>query len=48
VRLVAARDFVDEHEAFPGGRYKEQVDASSGALNNINKSRYDTTLAWVG
>jgi predicted phage terminase large subunit-like protein len=42
------RDFVDEHEAFPGCRYKDQVDAASGAFNNINKSRYDTTLAWVG
>jgi predicted phage terminase large subunit-like protein len=43
------RDFIDEHEAFPAGRYKDQVDAASGAFNKINSARrYDTTLAWVG
>jgi predicted phage terminase large subunit-like protein len=51
VRLVAApwnRDYLDEHESFPSGRYKDQVDASSGAFNKIaSKYRYDSTLAWV-
>jgi predicted phage terminase large subunit-like protein len=51
VRLVAApwnRDYLDEHEHFPAGKYKDQVDASSGAFNKIaSKYRYDSTLAWV-
>jgi phage terminase large subunit-like protein len=51
VRLVAApwnRDYLDEHENCPSGRYKDQVDASSGAFNKIaSKYRYDSTLAWV-
>jgi predicted phage terminase large subunit-like protein len=51
VRLVAAdwnRDYLNEHESFPSGRYKDQVDASSGAFNKIaSKYRYDSTLAWV-
>jgi predicted phage terminase large subunit-like protein len=42
------RDFLDEHESFPAGKFKDQVDAASGAFNNINKSTYDTTYAWVG
>jgi predicted phage terminase large subunit-like protein len=51
VRLVAApwnRDYLDEHEHFPAGKYKDQVDASSGAFNKIaSKYRYDSTLSWV-
>ena len=51
VRLVTApwnRDYLDEHESFPSGRYKDQVDASSGAFNKIaSKYRYDSTLSWV-
>src|SRR5262249_54809119 len=51
VRLVSApwnRDYLDEHEHFPAGKYKDQVDASSGAFNKIaSKYRYDSTLAWV-
>jgi predicted phage terminase large subunit-like protein len=43
------RDFIDKHETFPAGKYKDQVDAASGAFNKINSaSTYDTTLAWVG
>jgi predicted phage terminase large subunit-like protein len=42
------RDYLDEHECFPSGRYKDQVDASAGAFNKIaSKYRYDSTLAWV-
>jgi phage terminase large subunit-like protein len=42
------RDYLDEHESFPSGRYKDQVDASSGAFNKIaSKYRYDSTLSWV-
>lgn len=51
VRIVAAswnRDYVDEHEHFPNGKYKDQVDASTGAFNKIaTKYRYDSSLAWV-
>jgi predicted phage terminase large subunit-like protein len=51
VRLVQAewnRDYLDEHEHFPAGKYKDQVDASSGAFNKIaSKYRYDSTLSWV-
>src|SRR5262249_22356879 len=51
VRLVAAqwdRDYLDEHEGFPAGKYKDQVDASSGAFNKLaSKYRYDSTLSWV-
>jgi predicted phage terminase large subunit-like protein len=51
VRLVEAlwnRAYLDEHEHFPNGKYKDQVDASSGAFNKIaSKYRYDSSLAWV-
>jgi predicted phage terminase large subunit-like protein len=51
VRLVAAswnRDYLNEHEHFPSGKYKDQVDASTGAFNKIaSKYRYDSTLSWV-
>jgi predicted phage terminase large subunit-like protein len=51
VRLVAApwnRDYLDEAEHFPASKYKDQVDASTGAFNKIaSKYRYDSTLAWV-
>lgn len=51
VRLVAApwnRDYLDEHEHFPNGKYKDQVDASSGAFNKIaSKYRYPNDMDWV-
>ena len=27
--------FVDEHKTFPSGKYKDQIDASSGGFNKI-------------
>ena len=44
------RDFLDEHEMFPNGKYVDQVDASAGAFNKLNAARgtYDRTLFWVG
>ena len=40
--------YLDEHGALSGGKYKDQVDASTGAFNKIaSKYRYDSTLAWV-
>src|SRR5262252_514652 len=51
VRIVRAgwnRDYLDEHEHFPVGKYKDQVDASSGAFNKIaSKYRYPSDLSWV-
>lgn len=29
------KDFIDEHELFPDGTYKDQVDAAAGAFNKI-------------
>jgi predicted phage terminase large subunit-like protein len=40
--------FLDEHETFPAGKFKDQVDAASGAFNNLaSKWTYDTSLSWV-
>lgn len=51
VDLVAAkwnRDFVDEHENFPSGPYKDQVDATAGAFSKlVNGGNYDTTMNWA-
>jgi predicted phage terminase large subunit-like protein len=51
VRIVAAnwnRDYLDEHEHFPAGKFADQVDASSGAFNKLaSKYRYDSSLSWV-
>jgi predicted phage terminase large subunit-like protein len=49
VKLVAAqwnRSFLTEHEEFPTGRYKDQVDAATGAFNKlISGSSYDPTYS---
>ena len=49
--LLAAqwnRAFLDEHETFPAGKFKDQVDAASGAFNKIaSKYRYESSLQWV-
>lgn len=29
------RDFIDEHKTFPVGKYKDQIDAASGAFNKL-------------
>jgi predicted phage terminase large subunit-like protein len=41
--------FVDEHEVFPTGKYKDQVDAAAGAFTKMTtkKYKYDSTLSWV-
>ena len=42
------RDFLDEHETWPGSKYKDQVDSSAGAFNKLaNAGEYDTSLSWV-
>jgi predicted phage terminase large subunit-like protein len=51
VRIVRAdwnRAYLDEHEHFPAGKYKDQVDASAGAFNKIaSKYRYPASMDWV-
>ena len=44
------REFLEEHEQFPYGKYKDQVDATAGAYNKLASTvpSYDTTLSWVG
>lgn len=44
------QEFIDEHETFPNGKYKDQVDSAAGAFAKcVKKSyRYDASLAWVG
>jgi len=43
------RDFINEHETFPTGKYKDQVDAAAGAFAKLitKKYNYDTSLSWV-
>jgi predicted phage terminase large subunit-like protein len=53
VSLVAGawnRPFLEEHEQFPFGKYKDQVDATAGAFNKLAEAMgsYDSTLSWVG
>jgi predicted phage terminase large subunit-like protein len=39
-------DFLDEHEVWPNGKFKDQVDAASGAFNKLaTASSYDSTYA---
>jgi len=53
VSIVASswnRPFLEEHEEFPSGKYKDQVDAAGGAfakLTNKGTSSYDSSLSWV-
>jgi predicted phage terminase large subunit-like protein len=44
------RDFLEEHEQAPYGKYMDQVDSTAGAFNKLAEqlSGYDRTLAWVG
>lgn len=43
------RAFLDEHELFPNGKRKDQVDAAGGAFTKLTTgSTYDSTLSWVG
>jgi predicted phage terminase large subunit-like protein len=53
VKLVAAawnQPFVDEHETFPGGKFKDQIDSAAGAFAKCtgkSYGNYDPTMAWV-
>lgn len=39
VRADWNQDFMDEHELFPVGQYKDQVDAASGAFNKLQAAQ---------
>jgi phage terminase large subunit-like protein len=41
--------FLDEHESFPTGTYKDQVDAAAGAFAQLvnKKYAYDTSMRWA-
>jgi len=42
------RAFIDEHETFPAGKYKDQVDAAAGAFSKLQTgSTYDSSMMWV-
>jgi len=51
VRLVSAewvRPYLDEAETFPVGKFKDQIDASSGAFNKLaSKYRYPSSMDWI-
>lgn len=39
------RAFLDEHETFPAGKFKDQVDAATGAFSKLTTgSPYDTSM----
>ena len=41
--------YINEAEQFPNGKYKDQIDASSGAFNKLTLgAQYDSSLSWVG
>lgn len=45
------RDFLDEHEVHPNGRYRDQIDAAGGAFMKATTSKYGSyvsDLSWVG
>ena len=41
--------FLDEHEAFPNSKFKDQVDAAGGGFAKCvgKKYAYDTSMAWA-
>lgn len=50
LRKPWVRGFIDEHETFPTGKYKDQVDASAGACVKLSQKtyNYDTSMKWAG
>ena len=44
------REFLEEHEVYPMGKYKDQVDAAAGAFNKLAAQigSYRRDLDWVG
>lgn len=53
VKLLKARwnrDFLNEHEQFPNGKYKDQVDAAGGAFAKCaapTYGSYDSSYSWL-
>jgi len=51
IRLVRGpwnQDFIDEHKTFPAGKYKDQIDAASGAFNKLAATRTVAPIAPSG
>lgn len=44
------QEFIDEHEVFPNGKFKDQVDSTAGAFAKcVTKTyKYDASMSWVG
>jgi predicted phage terminase large subunit-like protein len=43
IKLLAGewnQAFIDEHKSFPAGKYKDQIDAASGAFNKLAEPRF--------
>mgnify|MGYP000011037049 CR=1 FL=1 len=50
VTLIQAewnRPFVSEHESFPNGTYKDQVDAAAGAFAKLSENRGAPLASWI-
>jgi predicted phage terminase large subunit-like protein len=49
-RAKWTQEFIDEHELFPNGKFKDQVDSAAGAFMKSAKKhyRYDASMNWVG
>lgn len=47
---VWTQPFIDEHELFPNGKFKDQVDATAGAFMKCARKhyKYDASMNWVG
>ena len=41
------RAFMDEHEMFPNGKFKDQVDAAGAAFARLNAAQAETTTGYV-
>lgn len=49
LRKEVVDEFIDEHETFPTGKYKDQVDAAAGAFAKLATKhyKYDASLSWI-
>jgi predicted phage terminase large subunit-like protein len=43
------QEFLHECEAFPNGKYDDQIDACSGGFNRLaQRLKFDSSFSWVG
>ncbi len=49
-RAPWTQPYIDEHELFPNGKYKDRVDATAGAFMKCARKhyKYDASMSWVG